>query len=57
MISGFAFPAHDLPGRVARWLDYSLLTCSWWEQQWRRLTELLRQAGVPWASCLGNHDA
>lgn len=57
MLSGFAFPAHDLAGRLRRSLDASLTTGSWWEEQWRALTEPLREAGVPWAASLGNHDA
>lgn len=56
MVSGFAFPAHDLAGRAARWLNGVSVTGSWWEERWRILTAPLRQAGVPWASILGNHD-
>lgn len=57
MVSGFAFSAHDLAARLRRRLDASLATGSWFEQQWQRLTEPLREAGVPWAAALGNHDA
>lgn len=57
MVSGFAIPAHDLAGRLRRRMDASLVTGSWFEQQWLRLTEPLRKARVPWATTLGNHDA
>lgn len=59
MVSGFAFPAGDLAGRLGRLVGSSgssQLTASWYEQQWHRLVEPLHAAGVPYASILGNHD-
>lgn len=61
MVSGFAFPAGDLAGRLGRLFSSSKsrgapLTASWYEQQWRRLVAPLHGAGVPYAAILGNHD-
>ncbi|KAL4452418.1 hypothetical protein ABPG75_008080 [Micractinium tetrahymenae] len=59
MVSGFAFPAGDVAGRLGRLFDRGSsthLTASWYERQWRRLVAPLHAAGVPYAAILGNHD-
>ena len=55
-VSGFAYPAHDLLGHARRLGAPAGAPHSWYEEQWRRVIEPLHEAGVPYASVLGNHE-
>lgn len=54
-VSGYAIPAANLVERVRLRLDSSALSGTWYEQQWRLLIKPLHEAGVPYASILGEH--
>lgn len=55
-VSGYAIPAANLVERVRLRIDgTSPLSGSWYEQQWRLLIKPLHEAGVPYASILGEY--